>query len=105
MSQMIRDLAGTSQNARFHIIPTQCGDKYGDNPSLSGGKGRFHRGNPVEEVMAIPSYLDISLLKSGLTHIPHALKTALNKPKWKLSTVSTAPTTTTTFISLKKDFS
>ena len=91
-------------NALFGIFHAQRGDKCGDNPTHFGGKVGSYRGIPVEEIPSIHSRsLKYPLLK-GLTHTADELINVGDVRKYDLSTVSTAPTTTTTFISLKKDF-
>lgn len=93
-----------SANVLFGIIHTQHGDKCGDNPSRFGGKVGSYRGIPVEEIPSIHNRsLKYPPLK-GLTHTVDELINVGDVRKYDLSTVSTAPTTTTTFISLKKDF-
>ncbi len=92
-------------NALFAIFHTQHGDKGGDNPPSSGGKVGSYRGIPVEGIPAIHNSPFALPLLGTFTH---TLKESINvgdMRKYDLSTVSTAPTTMTTFISLKKDFS
>ena len=92
-------------NALFAIFHTQHGDKCGDNPSSLGGKVGSYRGFPVE---GVPTIHNSPLTYPLLATFTHTLKKLINVGdvrKDDLSTVSTAPTTTTTFISLKKDFS
>jgi len=92
-------------NARFAIFHTQHGDKRGDNPLSSGGKVVLYRGIPVEEMRTTHNS---HLMFPHWATLTHTLKELINVGdvrKYNLSTVSTAPTTTTTFISLKKDFS
>ena len=93
------------QNARFHLLSTQRGDNYGDKGLLLGGESLLSKVLAVEEGGLFPKR---GRFESGSTSFSHShpeLKIASYMGKWQLSTVSTAPTTTTTFISLKKDFS
>lgn len=91
-------------NALFGIFHAQRGDKCGDNPTHFGGKVGSYRGIPVEEISLTHSpSLTYPLLES-FTHTLTELIKVCDVRKYDLSTVSTAPTTTTTFISLKKDF-
>lgn len=93
-----------SPNALFGIIDTQHGDKCGDNPSHFGGKVGSYRGISVEEIRTTHSSPLMFALLGTLTHtLTHSIN-LFDVCKYDLSTVSTAPTTTTTFISLKKDF-
>lgn len=91
-------------NVLFGIFHAQHGDKYGDNTSLSGGKVGSYRGIPVEEMRTAHSSPLLYPFLGTFTHtLTHSIKVN-DVRKYDLSTVSTAPTTTTTFISLKKDF-
>ena len=92
-------------NALFAIFHTQLGDKRGDNPSPLGGTVALYRGIPVEGIPTIHSSSRRYPLLGTLTHTLRELINVGDVRKYDLSTVSTAPTTTTTFISLKKDFS
>jgi len=91
-------------NALFGIVNAQHGDNSGDNPSHFGGKVSSYRAIPVEEIPLTHSPSSTYPLLETFTHTPTALINGCDVRKYDLSTVSTAPTTTTTFISLKKDF-
>ena len=91
-------------NALFGIIHAQRGDKCGDNPSHFGGKVGSYRDIPVEEIPSTHSPSLTYPLLGTLTHTINKLINVGDVRKYDLSTVSTAPTTTTTFISLKKGF-
>ena len=93
------------QNARFHLLSTQHGDNYGDKVLFFGGESPLYKGLAVEEGGLLPKERRLKSGSTSLVHSPLGLKIASYVGKWQLSTVSTAPTTTTTFISLKKDFS
>lgn len=101
----MRTLARKSPNARFGLLSTQSGDKSGDNPQGTRGKSELYRGIPVEEWPASHTPPQKLTLHALLAHNHKKLKRSAGVQKDQLSTVSTAPTTTTTFISLKKDFS
>ncbi len=100
----MRTLAGKSLNARFRLLSTQSGDKSGDNPQVTSGQTFLYRGIPVEEKVATHTLTAELADRALLTHNRNKLKSRYGVRKRQLSTVSTAPTTTTTFISLKKDF-
>ena len=93
------------QNARFHLLSTQHGDNYGDKGPFFSGESPLYKALPVEEGGLLPKRGRFESGSTSFTHRHPELKIASYVGKWQLSTVSTAPTTTTNFISLKKDFS
>ena len=97
-------LAEKSLNARFRLLSTQSVEKGGDNPLVTRGQSASNRGIPVEEMVDAHTLSERFAFQTLLTHTLNKLKSSSGVHKYQLSTVSTAPTTTTTFISLKKDF-